>query len=87
MIATLDHTIAASTEYVCECWGHGDAAVIFYAPLTRENGMVWIHPTWAREFAWSEIKGRATRIWRVNGSLWNPRDFQLIWTDGRNALL
>jgi len=75
---TLDELIAASTEFVCERWGTGEASVLFYAPLTRTGGMTWIHPGWAREYEWGEIRRRATRIWAVSGSLWNPGDFSLI---------
>jgi len=86
-MSTLDKSIAASTEFACECWGHGDATVSFYAPITRENGMIWMHPTCAREFKWAEIQGRATAIWRVSGSLWNPRGFELIWSNGRHGIV
>ena len=90
MIETRDRSIMASTEFVSESWGQGDATVVFYAPLTRENGMIWLHPAWAREYPWEEITRRATRIWKVTGSLWNPREFVLIWgmerrSHGRNG--
>lgn len=75
---TLDQWIGASTEFVCERWGEGEACVEFYAPVTRLDGMTWIHPAWAREYEWPDICRRATRIWLVSGSLWNPRDFRLI---------
>lgn len=75
-----DHEITASTEFVCELWGRGEATVAFYAPVTRHGGFIWIHPTSARNASWEEMKRRATRIWQVHGSLWNPRDFTLIHT-------
>ena len=87
MIAlTLDNLIASSTEFVCETWGQGEASVAFYAPITRDNGVTWLHPTWAREATWVDIRERATRIWRVRGSLWNPRGFVLMWSSDCEAL-
>jgi hypothetical protein len=74
---TLDRIIAESREFVCECWGKG--GVIFYAPVTRIDGVTWIHPAWAREFTWEAITLRSARIWQVSGSLWNPAGFRLIW--------
>ena len=79
MPVTLDCLVAASTEFVCETWGQGEATLSRYAPVTREGATVWLHPTCAREATWAEITGRATRIWRVCGSLWNPRGFVLVW--------
>ena len=76
---TMDRIIRESREFVCEHWGQGDASVVFYAPLTRVDGITWIHPAWAREASWGEITLRAARIWRVSGSLWNPVAFRLIW--------
>ena len=76
---TMDHIIRESREFVCEHWGQGEACVVFYAPLTRIDGITWIHPAWAREGTWGEITARAARIWRVSGSLWNPVAFRLIW--------
>ena len=81
-MSTLDRLIPASTEFICECWGQGDATVTFYAPITRVDGAVWMHPTWAREYPWAEICAKASRIWRVSGSLWNPGNFVLIWNKG-----
>ena len=78
-MASRAQEIAASTEFACEVWGQGEASVAFYAPITREPGRLWIHPTSAREYRWEAICRRATRIWRVRGSLWNPREFVLIW--------
>jgi len=75
-----DEEIAASTEFVCEEWGRGEATVAFYAPVTRRGRALWIHPTWARTASWEEMKRRATRIWLIRGSLWNPREFTLIHT-------
>ncbi len=59
--------------------GQGDASVVFYAPVTRIDGITWIHPAWAKEYTWAEITLRAARIWRISGSLWNPVAFRLIW--------
>ena len=53
--------------------------MLFYAPLTRIDGVTWIHPAWAREFTWEAVTQRAARIWQVSGSLWNPVGFRLIW--------
>jgi|GEM_PF-1769447 len=86
-MSTLDHLIRESREFVCEHWGAGEASVAFYAPLTRIDGVTWIHPAWAREYTWEEITGRATRIWRVSGSLWNPLAFRLIWRGAPSPLL
>lgn len=76
---TLDQLIRDSREFVCEQWGPNGASVAFYAPLTRLDGITWIHPAWAKEYPWMEITARATRIWRISGSLWNPGHFRLIW--------
>lgn len=76
---TLDLIIRESREFVCETWGKGEASVVFYAPLTRIDGITWIHPAWAREYTWKEITFRAARIWQISGSLWNPGTFRLIW--------
>ena len=76
---TLDQLIEASTEFVCERWGQGEAALTLYAPITRIDGTTWVHPGWAREATLSDMKLRATRIWNVRGSLWNPQEYVLIW--------
>jgi hypothetical protein len=76
---TLDDIIRESREFVCEFWGKGEAGVTFYAPVTRIDGVTWIHPAWAREFTWEAVTQRAARIWQVSGSLWNPVGFRLIW--------
>lgn len=76
---TFQNIIAESREFVCEVWGKGEATVTFYAPLTRVDGLTWIHPTWAREAAWGKITARADRIWLITGSFWNPLGFRLIW--------
>jgi len=76
---TRDQIIRESREFVCESWGKGDASVLFYAPVTHEDGGTWIHPAWAREATWGEMTLRADRIWRVAGSFWNPIEFRLIW--------
>jgi len=76
---TMDVIIRESREFVCEHWGQGEASVVFYAPLTRIDGITWIHPAWAKEYTWAEITLRADRVWRVAGSLWNPIGFRLIW--------
>lgn len=83
---TMDRIIQESREFVCEHWGQGEASVVFYAPLTRIEGITWIHPAWAKEYAWDEITRRAARIWRVSGSLWNPVAFRLIWRGEPNFL-
>ena len=83
---TLDRMIAESTEFVCERWGQGEAFVEFYAPLTRgTDGITWIHPAWARDYPWEEITARATCIWRVSGSLWNPGTLTLVFCRRRAA--
>jgi len=76
---TLDRLIQESREFVCEQWGQGEASVAFYAPVTRMDGITWIHPAWAKESTWRDITLRADRIWRVSGSFWNPVGFRLIW--------
>ena len=76
---TLDIIILESREFVCEYWGQGEASVAFYAPLTRIDGITWIHPAWSKEYTWSEITSRADRVWRISGSFWNPVGFRLIW--------
>jgi len=83
---TLDLIIRESREFVCEHWGPRNAGVTFYAPLTRVDGLTWIHPTWAKEYRWDEITAKATRIWRVSGSLWNPVGFSLIWREESTLL-
>ncbi|MEI6351912.1 MAG: hypothetical protein WCP06_12500 [Verrucomicrobiota bacterium] len=75
----LDQLIEASTEFVCEQWGQGEAALTLYAPVTRIDGTTWVHPAWAREATLTEMKKRATRIWKVRGSLWNPQEYVLVW--------
>ena len=82
MMKTAHEIIRESREFVCEVWGKGEANVAFYAPMTRENGVVWIHPAWAREATWESMVSKADRIWRVSGSFWNPVGFQLIWKGG-----
>ncbi len=78
-----DALIATSTEFVCERWSHGEGAIYFYAPVTRDpEGRTWLHPTCARVYQWEVIRARATRIWRVNGSFWNPHGFTLIHDRG-----
>ena len=79
---TIDEAIRSSTEFVCERWGQGEGAIEFYAPVTRLDGMTWVHPTWAREAAPEAIRRRATRIWLVSGSLWNPRGYALVYGRG-----
>ncbi len=76
---TLDIIIRESREFVCEHWGQGEAGVAFYAPLTRIDGITWIHPAWSKEYTWPEITQRADRVWRISGSFWNPVAFRLIW--------
>jgi len=76
---TLDLIIQESREFVCVFWGKGEAGVVFYAPLTRIDGVTWIHPAWSKEFTWEGITQRAARIWQVSGSFWNPVGFRLIW--------
>ncbi len=71
---------SASTEFVCETWGAGEASVTFYAPVTRCGGAVWIHAASARDLPWCEVERKATRVWQVSGSLWNPLAFRLIWS-------
>ncbi len=83
---TSHSTIAESREFVCEEWGKGEETVTFYAPITREDGVTWIHPAWARESTWGAITARADRIWRVSGSFWNPGGFRLIWQGGFGTL-
>jgi len=83
---TMDRIIQESREFVCEHWGQGEASVVFYAPLTRIDGITWIHPAWAKEYTWREITLRSARIWRVSGSLWNPVAFRLIWRGEPNFL-
>jgi hypothetical protein len=82
---TVDELVQASTEFVCETWGAGEASITFYAPVTRWDGGVWIHAAWARDLPWCEVKTRATRIWSVRGSLWNPLAFKLIWSAAANG--
>ena len=77
--------IAESREFVCEEWGKGEETGRFYAPVTRVDGITWIHPAWARESTWGAITARAARIWRVSGSFWNPGGFRLIWRGGLGA--
>jgi len=74
--------IRESREFVCEVWGKGEATMTLYAPLTRQDGRVWIHLAWAREATWGSMVSRADRIWRVSGSFWNPVGFELIWKGG-----
>jgi hypothetical protein len=76
---TFPNIIIETREFVCEEWGKDEETVTFYAPLTRVDGVVWIHPAWAREAPWAAITARADRIWRVSGSFWNPIGFRLIW--------
>jgi len=78
----MDGEIAASREYVCEQWGSGEATVEFFAPVTRQNGRIWVHPTWAKQMTLEEAMRCADRIWRVTGSLWNPAAFQLVYQAG-----
>lgn len=75
----LDRMVAQSREFVCQRWGDHDAYVELYAPVTRWNGAFWIHATWARECPAAEIRARATRIWAISGSFWNPGVFRLLY--------
>lgn len=76
---SFDAEIAASTEFVCECWGVGEETLERFAPVTRDaDGTAWIHPTRARDCPRKEIAARATRIWRVSGSFWNVGTLTLI---------
>ena len=79
---SLDQLIETSTEFVCEQWGQAEGTLTLFAPVTRIDGITWIHPAWARESTWAEMQQRATRIWCVRGSLWNPREYVLIWERG-----
>ena len=76
---TFHRHICESREFICEEWGKADETVTFYAPLTRVDGKLWVHPAWAKEATWAAITSRADRIWRVSGSFWNPVAFRLIW--------
>ena len=76
---TVNEIIAESTEFVCENWGQGELGITYFAPVTRDNGTTWVHATLAREGTLEEMRRRATRIWRVTGSLWNPTQYTLIW--------
>ncbi|HWL54716.1 MAG TPA: hypothetical protein VNQ90_19905 [Chthoniobacteraceae bacterium] len=73
-----EELVAASTQFVCSRWGEEEAGVEFFAPVTCADGVFWIHPAWAREYRWPEIRRRATAIWRISGSFWNPGTFRLV---------
>ena len=73
-----EEIVSASTQFVCCRWGEEEAGVEFFAPVTRINGVFWIHPAWAREYPWPEIRQRASAIWRISGSFWNPGAFRLV---------
>lgn len=75
-----EEVIPASTRFVCCRWGEEEAGVEFYAPVTCIDGALWIHPAWAREYTRQEIRRRATAIWKVSGSFWNPGVFRLIYS-------
>jgi len=78
-VKTLDRLIIESTEFVCEEWDADQGGLQWYAPVTRMGDVVWVSPTWAKESTRVEMTRRATRIWQVNGSLWNPKGFRLVW--------
>jgi hypothetical protein len=83
---TLGQAATTTTEFVCERWGQGEAYVDLYAPLTRgDDGTIWIHPTGAKDYQWEVIVSRATRIWRVSGSFWNPGTLTLIYCREKGA--
>ena len=76
---TIDVIIAESTEFVFEEIGRGAMGKILrFAPVTRFDGCVWIHPTYAREATFDDMKTRASIIWRVT-SLWNTGTFKLAY--------
>lgn len=69
-----------STEFLCETWGSGEFSIRRYAPLVREpNGRRWVCPMLARDWSWAEVTDRATRIWAIQGSFWNPQAPRLIY--------
>jgi hypothetical protein len=78
-LKTLPQLIAESREFVRQTWGQEEACLHFYAPLTRMDGLTWVHPAWAREASWRDITRRAERIWSLSGSFWIPGLFRLIW--------
>jgi hypothetical protein len=78
---TINKIISESTDYVFEELGRGGKATILrFAPVTQLDGVVWIHPTYAKEATLDEMKRHASHIWRVT-SLWNPGQPKLVYTD------
>ena len=77
---TFHESVMDSTEFAAMRLGNGDKSVTFFAPITRIEGVTWIHPTYQREFTWDEAKKIASRIWIVSGSLWNPVAFRLVYS-------
>ena len=76
---TFPELIAESTEFVCSEMGFGqeDYKILRFAPVTRLDGMVWIHATHAREATLDEMRRRASIIWKVV-DFWNPGEWRLI---------
>lgn len=76
---TFPEIIAESTEFVCAEMGFGteDKKILRFAPVTRVDGKVWIHPTYAKESTLDEMRKCASIIWKVV-DFWNPGEFRLI---------
>lgn len=76
---TIPQLISESTEFVCAELGIGkdEYKILRFAPVTRFDGKVWIHPTWAKEATLDDMRRRASVIWKVV-DFWNPGEWRLI---------
>jgi len=69
-----------SQEFALFRWhGKDDGFVEFFAPITRDNGITWIHISRAFDSTFESMKSQATRIYEVTGSLVSPKSFKLIY--------
>ncbi|XHR29622.1 MAG: hypothetical protein ACFUZC_03500 [Chthoniobacteraceae bacterium] len=84
---TISRIVAESTEFVFEEIGYGPSAKILrFAPVTRIDGIVWVHPTYARESTLAQMKGRASLLWQIT-SLWNPGPWRLVYQNASAGVL
>ncbi|HWL51729.1 MAG TPA: hypothetical protein VNQ90_04800 [Chthoniobacteraceae bacterium] len=64
---------------VCRWYGKDDGYIEFFAPITRDQGVTWIHVSRAFDSTLESMKSQAARIYEVTGSLVSPKSFKLIY--------